>query len=171
MWSAPAAIAAATVPSTLPSSTMSHSTQSKPSMCRGSSESVVPMVASSLRHGIWMTSFRRATGSVPLSSALSGRDARVVSAAPKRLLVSLEAFIAPSSPSSSPPLTRKASQAPAGAYPKLRRRYVCRHNVTVYWHGFAGVSVVRARGLHLRHDRLEPRFPRFIGRHDEQPIG
>ena len=97
MWSAPAAVAAATVPSVLPSSTMSHSTQSNPSTRRGSAASVVPIVDSSLRQGIWITSFRRAPASVPTpprrGTTSLGRDESVACAAPERLLVSLEAFI------------------------------------------------------------------------------
>ena len=46
-----------TVPSVEPSSTTSHSTVSKPSSSRGRSASVAGSVASSFRHGIWITSF------------------------------------------------------------------------------------------------------------------
>ena len=61
-WSTPWARATSTVRSVDPSSMISHSTSSKPSTSRGSSESVTGSVASSLRQGIWMISFTRARG-------------------------------------------------------------------------------------------------------------
>ena len=49
--------ATSTVRSVEPSSTISHSTVSKPSSSRGRSPSVTGRVSSSFRHGIWMISF------------------------------------------------------------------------------------------------------------------
>jgi acyl-coenzyme A synthetase/AMP-(fatty) acid ligase len=68
-WSTPSSRARAAVSSVDPSSTISHSTQSKPSTSRGIVASAAPRVAASLRHGIWMISFmldaspRRRSGS------------------------------------------------------------------------------------------------------------
>ncbi len=49
--------ATATVPSVLPSSTISHSISSMPGRLAGKSRTVSGSVASSLQHGIWMISF------------------------------------------------------------------------------------------------------------------
>src|SRR3954453_10521611 len=56
-WSTPHSRATSTVRSLDPSSMTSHSTRSKPSTARGSSVRTWGRVASSFRHGIWMTSF------------------------------------------------------------------------------------------------------------------
>src|SRR5919108_1149365 len=56
-WSTPNSRATSTVRSLEPSSMTSHSTVSKPSTSRGSAASVCGSAPSSLRQGIWMTSF------------------------------------------------------------------------------------------------------------------
>src|SRR4051794_20881964 len=58
-WSTPCARATSIVRSVEPSSTISHSTTSKPSTVRGRSRIVPGRVSSSFRQGIWMTSFMR----------------------------------------------------------------------------------------------------------------
>src|SRR5688500_4966932 len=57
MWSTPSSRATSIVRSVEPSSTISHSTVSKPSTARGRSRSVTGRVCSSSRQGIWMISF------------------------------------------------------------------------------------------------------------------
>src|SRR4051794_17205720 len=57
MWSTPCSRATSIVRSVEPSSMISHSTVSKPSISFGRSRSVIGRVSSSLRQGIWMMSF------------------------------------------------------------------------------------------------------------------
>src|SRR4051794_26666225 len=70
MWSTPCSRATSTVRSVEPSSTISHSTVSKPSSSRGRSCSVTGRVSSSFRHGIWMISFIGGPLKVPRSAAV-----------------------------------------------------------------------------------------------------
>ncbi len=55
-WSTPCSTATWAVRSSLPSSTISHSTTSMPGTSRGSSASVMGSESSSLKQGIWMMS-------------------------------------------------------------------------------------------------------------------
>src|SRR5215208_6165447 len=57
MWSTPCSRATSIVRSVEPSSMISHSTASKPSISRGSSRRVTGRASSSFRQGIWMMSF------------------------------------------------------------------------------------------------------------------